>query len=222
MSTHDHDHGHDHHEPLVIEDDDGNQEGQLLTQALQSLLMQRGLISAGEVMLEIQNIESPGLHLGAKIIARAWADPVFKARLLENGKDGAAELKIKVGEAQLVVVENTPALHNLIVCTLCSCYPRSILGQPPSWYISKAYRARAVREPGKVLEEFGLQLPADVPIAIHDSNADMRFLVLPMRPEGTQGWSEEQLATLVTRDSMIGVAQALAPNPSLTGDHRHA
>jgi hypothetical protein len=213
MSIHDHD--HDHHEPLVIEDDEGNQEGQLLTDALQSLLIKKGLISAGEVMLEIQNIESPGLHLGAKIVARAWADPGFKARLLENGKNGAAELKIKVGEAQLIVVENTPELHNLIVCTLCSCYPRSILGQPPSWYISKAYRARAVREPGRVLEEFGLQLSLDIPIAVHDSNADMRFLVLPMRPSDTQGWSEEQLATLVTRDSMIGVAQALPAIPSL-------
>jgi hypothetical protein len=212
MSKHDHD--HDHHEPLVIEDDEGNQEGQLLTEALQSLLVQKGLISAGEVMLEIQNLESPGVHLGAKIVARAWADPSFKARLLENGKNGAAELKIKVGEAQLVVVENTPELHNLIVCTLCSCYPRSILGQPPSWYISKAYRARTVREPGKVLDEFGLKLHPDVSIAVHDSNADMRFLVLPMRPTGTQGWSEQQLAELVTRDSMIGVAQPTAPVPT--------
>jgi len=209
MSTHDHDHDHDHHEPLVVEDDQGNQEGQLLADALQSLLARKGLISAGEVMLEIQAIESPGLHLGAKIVARAWADPGFKARLLENGKNGAAELKIKVGEAQLVVVENTPAVHNVIVCTLCSCYPRSILGQPPSWYISKAYRARTVREPARVLEEFGLTLPAGVPIAVHDSNADMRFLVLPLRPEGTEGWSEDRLASLVTRDSMIGVAQPL-------------
>jgi Nitrile hydratase, alpha chain len=210
MSIHDHDH-HDHHEPLVIEDDEGNQQGQLLTEALQSLLVQKGLISAGEVMLEIQNLESPGVHLGAKIVARAWADPDFKTRLLENGKNGAAELKIKVGEAQLVVVENTPELHNLIVCTLCSCYPRSILGQPPSWYISKAYRARTVREPGKVLDEFGLKLQPEVSIAVHDSNADMRFLVLPMRPTGTQGWSEQQLAELVTRDSMIGVAQPITP-----------
>lgn len=214
MSVHDDeydDHDHYHHEPLVIEDEEGNQEGQLLVDALQSLLARKGLISAGEVMLEIQNIESPGLHLGAKIVAHAWTDPAYKARLLENGKNGAAELKIKVGEAQLVVVENTPGLHNVIVCTLCSCYPRSILGQPPSWYISKAYRARTVREPAKVLEEFGLKVPPDVPIAVHDSNADMRFLVLPMRPAGTEGWSEEQLASLVTRDSMIGVAQPLAP-----------
>ena len=217
---HDHDHDHDHHdhdghhEPLVAEDEAGNQEGQARVDALLALLVRKRILSAGEVTLEIQNLESPGLHLGAKIVARAWVDPAFKVRLLANGKDAAAELKIKVGEAQLVVVENTPALHNVVVCTLCSCYPRSILGQPPSWYISKAYRARTVREPAQVLEEFGLQLPAHVPIAVHDSNADMRFLVLPMRPAGTEGLTEADLATLVTRDSMIGVAQAQSPGQS--------
>ena len=216
QTPHDHDHhGHDHHhEPLVVEDDAGNQEGQLRVDALLTLLVQKRIISAGEVMLEIQNLESPGLHLGARLVARAWADAAFKARLLANGKDAAAELKIKVGEAQLVVVENTPALHNVVVCTLCSCYPRSILGQPPAWYISKAYRARTVREPAAVLEEFGLSIPAQVPIAVHDSNADMRFLVLPMRPPGTEGLDEAQLAALVTRDSMIGVAQPLTPSTS--------
>lgn len=209
---HDHDHDHDdHHEPLVIEDESGNLEGQQLIDALQSLLIKKGLISAGEVTLEIQNIESPGLHLGAKIVARAWTDPEYKARLLANGKNAAAELKIKVGEAQLVVVENTPSLHNVVVCTLCSCYPRSILGQPPSWYISKAYRARTVREPAKVLDEFGLHLPETTAIAVHDSNADMRFLVLPQRPAGTDHMTEEELSRLVTRDSMIGVAQVMQP-----------
>ena len=207
-TEHDHDHDHDdHHEPLVVEDEGGNLEGQQLIDALQSLLIKKGLLSAGEVTLEIQNIESPGLHLGAKIVARAWADPAYKARLLANGKNAAAELKIKVGEAQLVVVENTPSLHNVVVCTLCSCYPRSILGQPPSWYISKAYRARTVREPARVLEEFGLRLPETTAIAVHDSNADMRFLVLPLRPAGTEHMSEDNLSQLVTRDSMIGVAQ---------------
>lgn len=206
---HTHPHAHDHHEPLVVEDEAGNQEGQLRVDALLALLIQKRILSAGEVALEIQNLESPGLHLGAKLIARAWVDPAFKARLLANGKDAAAELKIKVGEAQLVVVENTPTLHNVVVCTLCSCYPRSILGQPPSWYISKAYRARTVREPAAVLKEFGLDVPADVPITVHDSTADMRFLVLPMRPTGTDNWGEERLAALVTRNSMIGVAHAL-------------
>lgn len=211
-TEHDQDHDHDdHHEPLVVEDESGNLEGQQLIDALQSLLIKKGLLSAGEVTLEIQNIESPGLHLGAKIVARAWADPAYKARLLANGKNAAAELKIKVGEAQLVVVENTPSLHNVVVCTLCSCYPRSILGQPPSWYISKAYRARTVREPARVLEEFGLRLPETTAIAVHDSNADMRFLVLPQRPAGTEGMTEDTLAALVTRDSMIGVAQVTQP-----------
>ena len=211
-NRHDHDHDHDHHEPLVIENEDGNSEGQLLADALQAILARKGLISAGEVTLEIQSIESPGLHLGAKIVAKAWSDEGYKTRLLANGKNGAAELKIKVGEAQLVVVENTPQVHNVVVCTLCSCYPRSILGQPPSWYISKAYRARTVREPARVLEEFGLTLPATTAIQVHDSNADMRFLVLPLRPAGTEGMNEDELSALVTRDSMIGVAQALSPS----------
>ena len=213
---HDHDHprahGHAHeHDALVIEDDEGNLLGQQMVDALQALLIERGILSAGEVTLEIQKLEAPGTHLGARLVARAWIDPAFRARLLANGKDAAAELDIRVGEAQLVVVENTEAEHNLIVCTLCSCYPRSILGQPPSWYISKAYRARTVREPASVLAEFGLHLPASTAICVHDSTADMRFLVLPRRPEGTEGLSEDALARLVSRDSMIGVAQALSP-----------
>lgn len=221
---HDHDHDHDHdqdhdHEPhthegdsLVIDDDAGNLLAQQMVDALQALLIRKGLLSAGEVPLAIQALEAPGTHLGARIVARAWADPAYKQRLLANGKDGAAELGIKVGEAQLVVVENTPELHNVVVCTLCSCYPRSILGQPPSWYISKAYRARTVREPGRVLQEFGLQLPASTSICVHDSTADMRFLVVPMRPAGSEALDEDALSRLVTRDSMIGVAQALSPS----------
>lgn len=228
MSIHAHDHGHDHdhdHEAvhahadatahegdaLVIEDEAGNLLAQQMVDALQALLIRKGLLSAGEVPQAIQALEAPGTHLGSRIVARAWVDPAFRQRLLRNGKDGAAELGIKVGEAQLVVVENTPELHNVVVCTLCSCYPRSILGQPPAWYISKAYRARTVREPGRVLQEFGLNLPAGTPICVHDSTADMRFLVLPQRPADSAHLSEAELATLVTRDSMIGVAQALSP-----------
>jgi hypothetical protein len=204
-------HKHDDHEALVAEDDAGNLEGQQITNALQALLERKGLISAGEITLELQNIEAPGTHLGAKIIARAWTDASYRQRLMANGKNGAAELGIKVGEAQLEVVENTPDTHNLVVCTLCSCYPRSILGQPPSWYISKAYRARAVREPAAILEEFGLNLPEGKKIRLHDSNADLRYLVLPERPLGTENFDEEQLAALVTRDSMIGVATVALP-----------
>ena len=212
---HHHEHKHDDHAPLVEEEDDAhNLEGQQITDALQALLIRKGLISAGEVTLEIQNIEAPGTHLGAKIVARAWTDDNYRQRLLANGKDGASELGIKVGEAQLEVVENTSDIHNLVVCTLCSCYPRSILGQPPSWYISKAYRARAVREPGAILEEFGLVLPKGKKIRLHDSNADLRYLVLPERPPGTETLSEQQLAELVTRDSMIGVATVAPPGSS--------
>jgi hypothetical protein len=202
----DHDHDHDHHEPLVVEDEEGNIEGQVLIDALQNLLVRRNLIAPGEVRREIERIESPGVHLGAKIVARAWVDEAYKTRLLLDGKSAANELGIGVGEAQLIVVENTDSIHNLVCCTLCSCYPRSILGQPPSWYISKSYRARAVREPRAVLAEFDLKIPDDTQLLVHDSNADMRYLVLPVRPAGTGDMSEDDLAGLVTRDCMIGVA----------------
>ena len=210
---HEHDnHQHDQHEALVVEDEQGNIEGQIIVDALQNLLVRKNLVAPQEVTREIQAIESPGAHLGARIVARAWVDPAFKGRILENGKSGAAELGIKVGEAQLIVVENTEAVHNLICCTLCSCYPRSILGQPPSWYISKAYRARAVREPRTILNEFGLSIPDDIELRVHDSNADMRYLVLPQRPAGTEGMSEDELAQTITRDCMIGVAKAEKAN----------
>lgn len=210
-SDHDHDpshdhHGHDAHEPLVVEDEAGNTEGQILVAALQALLVERNLIAPGEVRREIERIEVPGVHLGAKIVARAWVDDGFRRRLLADGKSAVAELGIGVGEAQLIVVENDAATHNLVCCTLCSCYPRSILGQPPAWYISKAYRARAVREPRAVLKEFGLELAGGVQLVVHDSNADMRYLVLPQRPVDTDDLDEVALAALVTRDCMIGVA----------------
>src|SRR5258708_27747477 len=207
MNDHGHDH-EDHQEPLVIEDEQGNIEGQIIVDALQNLLVERNLVAPGEVRREIERIEAPGVHLGAKLVARAWVDDEYKARLLKDGKSAAAELGIAVGEAQLIVVENTPALHNLVCCTLCSCYPRSILGQPPSWYISKAYRARAVRDPRAVLAEFGLTVPDDVELRVHDSNADMRYLVLPERPASTQDMNEDELAAFITRDCMIGVAKA--------------
>src|SRR6202043_1965792 len=206
-NSHTHDHAHEPHESLGVEDEAGNLEAQIIIDALQNLLVRKNLLAPEEVTREIQQIEAPGVHLGAKIVARAWTDAAFKARLLANGKSAAAELGIKVGEAQLIVVENTPGLHNLICCTLCSCYPRSILGQPPSWYISKAYRARAVREPRVVLAEFGLLLPEDVEWRVHDSNADMRYLILPERPTGSESMDMSQLAELVTRDCMIGVAK---------------
>lgn len=207
MSVQDHDHKHDDHEALVVEDDAGNLEGQIIIDALQSVLIARGLLTAPEVVREIEKLESPGIHQGAQIVARAWTDPDYKERLLENGKQAIGEIGIAVGEAQIVVVENTPALHNLITCTLCSCYPRSILGQPPSWYISKAYRARSVREPRKVLAEFGTVIPEEMELIVHDSNADMRYLVLPEPPKGVEAIDEEDLASLVTRNRLIGVTR---------------
>ena len=197
-------------EAFVFETDAGNAEAADLTAALQALLVDKGLLAPNEVEQEIERLLAPGVGLGARLVARAWVDEAFKARLLTDGKSAAAELGMKVGEAQLVVVENTEAVHNLIVCTLCSCYPRSILGQPPSWYISKSYRARAVREPRAVLREFGLAVPDGVRVRVHDSNADMRYLVLPRRPEGTSGWDEPALSRLVTRDALIGTAEAAA------------
>lgn len=207
MSPHDGHHHHDDHESLVVEDDVGNLEGQIIIDALQSVLIARGLLTAPEVVKEIEKLESPGIHQGAKIVARAWTDPEYKTRLLKNGKQAIGEIGIAVGEAQIIVVENTPATHNLITCTLCSCYPRSILGQPPSWYISKAYRARAVREPRKVLAEFGTDLSPDMELIVHDSNADMRYLVLPEPPEELDLKSMEELEAEVTRNRLIGVTR---------------
>lgn len=209
MSNHDHTHSHAHddHEALVVEDDAGNIEGQIIIDALQSVLIARGLLTAPEVAKEIEKLESPGVHLGAKIVARAWTDPSYKARLLQNGKQAIGDIGIAVGEAQIIVVENTPKIHNLITCTLCSCYPRSILGQPPSWYISKAYRARTVREPRQVLREFGTDLSKDIELIVHDSNADMRYLVLPEPPDDVSSLNATELESLVTRDRLIGVAR---------------
>ena len=181
-------------------------EAELLCQALKELLVEKGLLGPAEVALEIGKLEAPGAHLGGRIVARAWMDEAFRARLLANGKEACAELGIKVGEAQLVVVQNTPEVHNLITCTLCSCYPRSLLGQPPAWYRGKAYRARSVREPRAMLAEFGTRIAPEVRVDVHDSNADMRYLVLPVRPAGTQNWTEDALAALVNREALIGIA----------------
>ena len=204
-SDHKHDHFHEDHESLVVEDDAGNLEGQIIIDALQDVLVTRGILTAPEVLKEIEKLESPGVHLGAKIVARAWSDPDYKAALLKNGKQAIGDIGITVGEAQIIVVENTKKTHNLITCTLCSCYPRSILGQPPSWYISKAYRARAVREPRKVLAEFGTVLPDEMELIVHDSNADMRYLVLPEPPERASDMNGTEMEALVTRDRLIGV-----------------
>ena len=175
---------------------------------MHDLLVEKGVFAAAEVHEMIETVDGRTPALGAKLVARAWIDPAFKARLLADGKDAAAAFDIDVGVANLVVVENTPSAHNLIVCTLCSCYPVMVLGRSPEWYKSKAYRARGVREPRAVLAEFGTTVVDAVEVRVHDSTADMRYLVLPERPAGTEGMDEVALAALVTRDSMIGVARA--------------
>lgn len=195
-------------EKRVREGFEGADYYRLMTEALHKLLLERAILTPEAVDGVIAALEAPNATWGARIVARAWTEPAFKARLLADGSAAAAELGYVVKEARLIVVENSDRLHNLITCTLCSCYPRSLLGQPPWWYISKAYRARSVREPREVLREFGLDLPDDVELRVHDSNADMRYLVLPMRPAGTDALGEAALAALVHRDALIGVALA--------------
>ena len=163
-------------------------------------------MSADELRRTVEAMDARSPALGARMVARAWTDSEYKTRLLADGSAAARELGIDVGGTRLLVVENTPSVHNMIVCTLCSCYPRMVLGLPPDWYKSKPYRSRAVREPRAVLAEFGTDIPTDVEIRVHDSTADMRYMVLPRRPEGTEHLSEESLAKLVTRDAMVGVA----------------
>jgi nitrile hydratase len=183
---------------------------QMMEVSLRELLVEKGVLSEAQVSAEVEAMRARTPERGARVVAHAWADARFKQRLLANGSEACDELGLEVGALKLVVVENTPEVHNAIVCTLCSCYPRLLLGIPPDWYKSRNYRSRMVREPRNVLREFGLRIEENIQIRVHDSTADMRYMVLPMRPPATEGWSEERLATLVTRDSMIGVALPLA------------
>jgi nitrile hydratase len=187
---------------------------QLMEVTLRELLVEKGLLTEEQIRAEVENMRGRTPERGARVVARAWTDEDFKKRLLENGTKACEELGLDVPALKLVVVENTPQVHNVIVCTLCSCYPRMLLGIPPDWYKSRAYRSRMVREPRQVLEEFGLRIPLETQVRVHDSTADMRYLVLPMRPPGTEGWSEERLAGLVTRNSMIGVSLPKSPGES--------
>jgi len=197
-------HSHNHTPITVPDSAPGYYE--VMETAIRELLMEKGLIKPGEIRRQLEVLDSRTPQLGAKVIARAWVDPEFRARLLENGRTACEELGITFyDDTQLIVLENTDKVHNLIVCTLCSCYPRPVLGLPPDWYKQKPYRARAVREPRAVLAEFGTVIPDDVEIRVSDSTAIVRYLVLPLRPEGTEDWTEEELASLVTRDAMIGV-----------------
>ena len=179
---------------------------QLMEISLRELLVEKGILTNAQVDAEVENMRSRTPERGARVVARAWVDADFRKRLLENGTRACEELGLDLPGLKLVAVENTPEVHNAIVCTLCSCYPRMLLGIPPDWYKSRNYRSRMVREPRAVLAEFGLALSEKIQIRVHDSTADMRYLVLPMQPAGTEGWSEERLAALVNRDCMIGVA----------------
>ena len=179
---------------------------QLMEVTLRELLVEKGILTEEQIEAEVENMRSRGPERGAQVVARAWVDGSFKKQLLEDGTRACEALGLDVPALKLVAVENTPQVHNAIVCTLCSCYPRMLLGIPPHWYKSRNYRSRMVREPRAVLGEFGLSIPAQTQIRVHDSTADMRYIVLPMRPAGTEGWSEERLAAIVTRDCMIGVA----------------
>jgi nitrile hydratase len=190
---------------------------QLMEVSLRELLVEKGIVTEDAIAGAMAVMRARGPERGAAMVARAWTDPAYKARLLENGSRAAEALGFEVPGLKLIVVENTPKAHNAIVCTLCSCYPRILLGLPPEWYKSKPYRSRMVREPRKVLAEFGTKIPAKVQIRVHDSNADMRYMVLPMRPAGTEGWEEARLAGLVTRDCLIGVAVPKVPNKPKTG-----
>ena len=181
-------------------------------EAIQALLIDKGMLTADEVRQAVEDMDARSPAVGAQVVAHAWVDPAFKQRLLTDAKATIAELGINVDTwSTLVAVENTAATHNVVVCTLCSCYPRSLLGLPPDWYKSLNYRARVVKEPRTVLKEFGLELESGIDIRVYDSTADMRYLVIPARPAGTQHMSEGELAELVTRDSMIGVTLARVP-----------
>lgn len=210
---HDH-HGHAHDPHAPIEDQGAPRpESQILEQALRELLIEKGVFTAEHIRRQIELTESRTPELGAKVVARAWVDPAFKRLLLEDAKATISEfLGIDLSHTpELAVVENTSALHHVICCTLCSCYPRAVLGIPPAWYKSREYRSRVVADPRAVLAEFGTIVSGDIEIRVVDSTADLRYIVLPRRPEGTEGMDEQALAQLVTRDSMVGVSYALRP-----------
>ena len=208
---HSHDHDHDHDHEGMMEDVELSERARRAL-AMEELLAEKGVIDRSEVqrLIDFQGARSP--VDGARVVARAWADPDYKRRLLADPEAALLELGYPlVGSAKLAVLENSESVHHLVVCTLCSCYPTSLLGLPPDWYKSFAYRSRAVVDPRGVMREFGLDVGGDVEVRVVDSTADLRYLVLPQRPEGAEGMSEEELVALVTRDSMIGVGVALAP-----------
>ena len=208
MPGHDHHHDHDHDHQAVPSDPT------LRVKALESILVEKGLVDPAALDALIDTYEHKvGPRNGARVVARAWTDPAFKQRLLADATAAIAELGYGGAQGEhMVALENTPKIHNLVVCTLCSCYPWSVLGLPPAWYKSAPYRSRSVIDPRGVLREFGLALEADVEVRVWDSTAELRYLVLPERPAGTENLSQDQLAALVTRDAMVGVAKVPPPN----------
>lgn len=199
-----HGHAHDSHEAITHDEMPGFYE--ILEISIRELMVEKGLLGPAEIREQIEVLDSRSPALGSMLVARAWLDPEFKKRLLDNGVTAAKEMGIDMyDDTDFSVVENTDTVHHVIVCTLCSCYPRPVLGLPPDWYKSKEYRSRTVIEPRLVLEEFGTLIPEHVDIVVKDSTANLRYMVLPRRPSGTENFTEEQLAALVTRDAMIGV-----------------
>jgi len=207
-----HDHTHHHPHPNQPDEEDGPfTEYRLLEVALRELLIEKDVITQAELHRTYQMMDDRGPHNGARMVAKAWSDPSYLGLMRRDATAAAKSIGLEPTWLNLIALENTDAVHNVVVCTLCSCYPWPLLGLPPDWYKSRAYRSDVVQNPRKVLAEFGTTLPDTVEVRVHDSSADMRYLVVPKRPVGTEGWPEEELAKLVTRDSMIGVVPALAP-----------
>jgi nitrile hydratase alpha subunit len=203
--SHDHDHDDADKAHDRSHDEGPPSEYEIMSRAMQELLEEKGVITAEQIRKRMELFEEDFPYRAPRVIAHAWVDPKFKQRLLEDAKAACTEFGLDLEADRVIAVENTPAVHNVIVCTLCSCYPRALLGMPPTWYKSENYRKRVVREPRAVLREFGTVIPDNVAVRVHDSNADMRYVVVPMRPAGTEGWSEDKLAALITRDALVGV-----------------
>ena len=215
---HDHDHDHDHQHGSGHEDDETADDPRPRVRAIQSLLVEKGIVSTDAIDEAIAAYEQDiGPKNGARVVARAWTDPDFKERLLEDANAAIEEFDFDVGVDHIEVKENTDEVHNAVVCTLCSCYPWSLLGLPPTWYKTPSYRSRMVREPRAVLSEFGLELEDGIDVDVWDSSSEIRYMVLPKRPDGTEGYGEEKLADLVTRDAMIGVERLDARGTDATG-----
>ena len=209
---HDHDHDHDDHDDHAPPAETPPTKFEIMERAISALLIEKGVIEEADLQRQINFMATRNIALGARIVAKAWADPAFKHALVAEPREAIRKhFDIDIGTAlELKVIENGPADHHVVTCTLCSCYPRMLLGPPPAWYKSFEYRSRVVSEPRKVLKEFGFVPPRSTTVHVHDSTADLRYMILPRRPEGTEGWSEERLAKLVTRDSLIGTQPALA------------